>query len=87
MNDDVPSRPRTVLGRMVHAVRSEPVACQGVIQSGLAVLVGFGMLGWTAEQTGLVLGLTAAIFGVFARSQVTPNSKTGNSAKNNATVP
>jgi type IV secretory pathway TrbD component len=76
MSNDAPSRPaRTVLGRMVHVVRTEPVACQGVIQSGLAVMVGFGLLTWTAEQTGLVLGLTAAIFGVFARSQVTPKAK------------
>ena len=35
MSNDAPSRPsRTVLGRMVHVVRSEPVACQGAIQSG-----------------------------------------------------
>lgn len=76
MSNDALSRPpRSVFGRMAHAVRNEPVACQGLIQSGLAVMVGFGMLAWTAEQTGLVLGLTAAIFGMFARSQVTPNAK------------
>ena len=59
---DAPSRPsRTVLARLVHVVRTEPVACQGVIQSGLAVMVGFGLLAWTAEQTGLVLGLGLAV--------------------------
>jgi hypothetical protein len=85
MSNDAPSRPSpSVLGRVVHAVRNEPVACQGLIQSGLAVMVGFGLLAWTAEQTGLVLGLTAAIFGMFARSQVTPNAKAHSPTKVNA---
>ena len=66
---------RGALRSVAHCLRTEPVACQGVLQAGLAAMVGFGLLAWTAEQTGLVLALSAAIFGVLARSQVTPKSK------------
>lgn len=78
MTTNAPRGPvRTALGSVVHCIRTEPVACQGVLQATLAAMVGFGLLAWTAEQTGLVLALSAAIFGVFARSQVTPTSKAG----------
>ncbi|HEY0449525.1 hypothetical protein [Actinophytocola sp.] len=56
-------------------VRAEPVAFQGVIQAGLALLIGFGLVTWTAEQTGLALALTAALLGFVARRHVTPNAK------------
>ena len=42
------------------------------VQSGIAMLVGFG-LAWTGEQVGLVVGFSAAVLGWIARSQVTPN--------------
>ncbi len=71
----------TVLGRGVDHVRAEPVAFQGVIQAGLALLVGFGVLGWTAQQTGLALALTAAILSFVARRHVTPSTPTPNTRK------
>jgi hypothetical protein len=54
--------------------REEPVLTLAVVQSGVAMLVGFG-LSWTGEQVGLVVGFSAAVLGWIARSQVTPNSR------------
>lgn len=58
-------------------MKSEPVAFQGLVQSGLALLAGFGIITMTSEQTGLTLALTAAILTLVARRQVTPNARTG----------
>ena len=55
-------------------LREEPVLTLAVVQSGVAMLVGFG-LAWTGEQVGLVVGFSAAVLGWIARSQVTPNTK------------
>jgi hypothetical protein len=63
-----------MLGRIVNCVRREPVAFQGVIQTSLALLVGFGLIAWTAEQTALAMGFCAALLGFLARSQVTPTT-------------
>jgi uncharacterized membrane protein len=60
---------------MLKYCRGEPVAIQGLIQAFLAVLVGFGVITMTNEQTGLVLALVAAILTTLARHHVTPNSK------------
>ena len=82
---------KDVLSKVMHRLRAEPVACQGVVQSGLAAMVGFGLLTWTAEQTGLVLALSAALLGMMARSQVSPtvNADVGDSSGTgpNARVP
>ncbi|HEU5475344.1 MAG TPA: hypothetical protein VFV67_32275 [Actinophytocola sp.] len=66
---------RTVVGRMVDRVKSEPVATQGLVQATLAALLGFGVISWTSEQTGLTLALTAAILTFLTRSQVRPAGK------------
>ena len=55
-------------------LQEEPVLTLAVVQSGVAMLVGFG-LAWTGEQVGLVVGFSAAVLGWIARSQVTPSSQ------------
>jgi hypothetical protein len=65
-----------MLGRFVNCVRREPVAVQGIIQTSLALLVGFGLIAWTTEQTALAMGFAAAVLGFLARSQVTPTTQT-----------
>jgi hypothetical protein len=63
-------------GKIVDYLRREPVAFQGVVQASLAMLVGFGLISWTAEQTALAMGFCAAILGFLARSQVSPTAAT-----------
>lgn len=63
------------LRKIVDYAKAEPVAFQGVIQAGLALLVGFGLISLTTEQTGLALAFTAALLGLVARRHVTPNAK------------
>ncbi|MFO7531823.1 MAG: hypothetical protein R6W93_05140 [Candidatus Limnocylindrales bacterium] len=64
-------------GRWVQTMlQGEPVLTLAVVQSGVAMLVGFG-LAWSGEQVGLVVGFSAAVLGWIARSQVTPNAKMG----------
>jgi len=63
------------LGKVVACAQAEPVAFQGVLQAGLALLLGFGLISWTTEQTGLALALSAAMLTLVARRQVTPNAK------------
>lgn len=76
MQDKVEERPaRGVLKKIVDYARAEPVAFQGVIQACLALLIGFGLIAWTSEQTGLTLALSAAILTLIARRHVTPNIK------------
>jgi hypothetical protein len=51
----------TAAGRWVQAMlQEEPVLTLAVIQSGVAMFVGFG-LAWTGEQVGLVVGFSAAV--------------------------
>jgi hypothetical protein len=65
----------TAAGRWVQTMlREEPVLTLAVVQSGVAMLVGFG-LAWSGEQVGLVVGFSVAVLGWIARSQVTPNSR------------
>jgi hypothetical protein len=62
-------------GRWVQTMlQEEPVLTLAVVQSGVAMLVGFG-LAWSGEQVGLVVGFSAAVLGWIARSQVTPYSQ------------
>jgi hypothetical protein len=56
--------------------RRSPVLTLAVVQSGVAMLVGFG-LAWSGEQVGLVVGFSAAVLGWIARSQVIPKSRVG----------
>jgi hypothetical protein len=65
----------TAAGRWAQTMlQEEPVLTLAVVQSGIAMLVGFG-LAWSGEQVGLVVGFSAAVLGWIARSQVTPNSR------------
>lgn len=66
---------RSVFRAFVEHVRTEPVAFQGVIQAALGALIGFGVLTWTAEQTGLTLALTAAILSFLTRRKVSPSGR------------
>lgn len=52
----------------------EPVMVQGLVQAGVAMLVGFG-LEWSADQVALVLAFTATLLAVLARAFVTPTSR------------
>lgn len=51
--------------------QQEPVLTLAVIQTGIAMLVGFG-LGWTGEQVALTTAFLAAVLGYIARQRVTP---------------
>ncbi|MGH3758526.1 hypothetical protein [Actinophytocola sp.] len=75
MPDSTRNYSRAAFRAFVKHVRAEPVAFQGVIQATLALLVGFGVLTWTTEQTGLTLALTAAILGFLTRRKVTPSGR------------
>ena len=67
----------TAAARWVQAMlQEEPVLTLAVVQSGVAMLVGFG-LAWSGEQVGLVVGFSAAVLGWIARSQVTPEQPGG----------
>jgi hypothetical protein len=72
--NDIPTR-RSVFGRIIEAAKAEPVATQGLIQAALALLIGFGVISWTSEQTGLALALTAAILTFLARRKVSPTAR------------
>jgi hypothetical protein len=52
-------------------MRADPVAILAVLQALLALVVGFG-LDLTAEQVGLIMAFASAVFGLFARSKVSP---------------
>jgi hypothetical protein len=65
----------TVAARWIQTMlQEEPVLTLAVVQSGIAMLVGFG-LAWSGEQVGLVVGFSSAVLGWIARSQVPPNSR------------
>jgi branched-subunit amino acid ABC-type transport system permease component len=63
-------------------MNTEPVAIVGgltqIVSAVIALLIGFDIVSWTPEQTGLVLGVWAAITAFalvfFVRSKVTPTS-------------
>ena len=53
-------------------VRREPAAAQALILAFIALGIAFGWWQWTDAQTGSVVGIAAALLGMFVRSQVTP---------------
>ena len=63
---------RTVLSTIVTWVRQESAATQALIQAFIAVGIAFSWWHWTNAQTGAVVGISAALLGMFVRSQVTP---------------
>lgn len=53
----------------------EPAAWLGLIQSGIALAVGFG-LNLTPQQGALIMAFTSAALAVFLRSKVSPATST-----------
>jgi hypothetical protein len=53
-------------------IQREPVTFQACVQATLAALVGFGVVHWSSEQVGLVLGAVAAFLALFTRAWVSP---------------
>ena len=63
---------RTVLSDIVTWVRQESAATQSLIQALIAIGIAFQWWHWSDAQTGAVIGIAAALLGMFVRSQVTP---------------
>jgi type IV secretory pathway TrbD component len=61
-------------GALTRLIQREPVAFQGCVQATLAALAGFGLVHWSSEQVGLVLGLVAALLAFFTRAKVSPTA-------------
>jgi hypothetical protein len=57
---------------LVTWVRREPAAAQALVLAFIALGIAFGWWQWTDAQTGAVVGIAAALLGMFVRSQVTP---------------
>lgn len=53
-------------------VRQESAAGAALVQAFIALGVAFAWWHWSPAQTGAVMGITAALLGMFVRSQVTP---------------
>jgi hypothetical protein len=53
-------------------VRREPAAAEALILAFIALGIAFGWWQWSNAQTGAVVGIAAALLGMFVRSQVTP---------------
>jgi hypothetical protein len=53
-------------------VRREPAAAESLILAFIALGIAFGWWQWSDAQTGAVIGIAAALLGMFVRSQVTP---------------
>ena len=62
---------------MLKALMGEPAAIQGVVQTGLALYLGFGGTHLTAQQSVLIMAFVAAVLSVITRQMVTPNTKAG----------
>ena len=76
----IPARPghrrnawlKTAWTALTTWVRREPAAAQALILAFIALGIAFGWWQWTDAQTGAVVGIAAALLGMFVRSQVTP---------------
>ena len=64
--------PRRAWNTIVTWVRKEPAASQAIILAFIAIGIAFQWWHWSNGQTGAVVGIGAALLGMFARSQVTP---------------
>src|SRR5215471_18425337 len=53
-------------------VRQEPAATQALVQVFVALGIAFQWWHWSDAQTGAMVGIAAALLGMFVRSQVTP---------------
>jgi hypothetical protein len=56
-------------------VRREPAVAQALILAFIALGIAFSWWQWSDAQTGAVVGIAAALLGMFVRSQVTPLSQ------------
>lgn len=65
---------------VVRLIKREPVAFQAFVQAMLAALVGFGVVHWSPEQLGLVMGAVAALLALFTRATVSPTAKAKSAA-------
>jgi hypothetical protein len=62
----------TIWHTTVGWVREEPVAASALVLAFIALGIAFEWWHWSAAQTGAVVGIVAALLGMFVRSQVTP---------------
>jgi hypothetical protein len=62
----------TVWNGIVGWVRQESAAATAMVQAFIALGIAFSWWHWTSAQTGAVVGIVAAMLGMFVRSQVTP---------------
>jgi hypothetical protein len=62
----------SVWNGVVGWVRQESAATAALIQAFIALGIAFAWWHWTTAQTGAVIGIVAALLGMFVRSQVTP---------------
>ena len=53
-------------------VRQESAAGAAIVQAFIALGIAFAWWHWSSAQTGAVVGIVAALLGMFVRSQVTP---------------
>ena len=63
---------KTAWATLASWVRREPAVAQALILAFIALGIAFGWWQWTDAQTGAVVGIAAALLGMFVRSQVTP---------------
>ncbi len=63
---------RRALSTIVTWVRKESAATQALILAFIALGIAFEWWHWSDAQTGAVVGIVAALLGMFVRSQVTP---------------
>jgi hypothetical protein len=63
---------RTASHSVVTWVRKEPATTEALILVFIALGIAFGWWQWSGAQTGAVVGITAALLGMFVRAQVTP---------------
>jgi hypothetical protein len=63
---------KSAWNKTVMWVRQESAATQALIQVFIALGIAFQWWHWSDAQTGAVVGIAAALLGMFVRSQVTP---------------
>ncbi len=61
-----------IIEPLVKQIKEEPVLFQAVIQAFLALVIGFGLIQMTEQQTGLILAFAAAALAFLTRRAVTP---------------
>src|SRR5579859_3324353 len=62
----------TIWDRLTGWVRLESAAATAMVQAFIALGIAFSWWHWSPAQTGAVIGIVAALLGMFVRSQVTP---------------